>query len=312
MAIFNTAKAQSQFGRLGKINKRIDAGNTNPKLQARADRLTTRLQPRVDKRLASGKLNENQTARVNSRFPGAQGMTTGGGLETTMMGDGGGAPKPNLNGDQWGNYMKALFPQTGGIDQVVNVADIEANPYYQQKQAKGEDSITRYMASRGLTDSATERAKFGDMNAQLLGDEYQQQRNYKQQEADRAQGNAGRFFNLLDSNANRESTNSQNNFNNSLNLYKAMSANSPLEYGYGAANSLSSLDQGYYGDQASLAGQNYGRVSGAGYQAPFPGAPDFSGIDMMEAINNGQTSQNTGANWGDLAGGLFSGLSNYF
>lgn len=315
MAIFQNADRQQQFKRLGNVQRKIASGNTNPNLIARQSRLQEKLNPFMQKKLASGKLNETQTNRINQRM----GTATSPSAKPPLTTPSGATPttKPAMTSPagggadaRWAEYMKALFPQTGGLDAEIDVNKIQANPYYQHQQKKGEEALTRYNASRGLTGSTAEVGQFGDFNADLLGREVESRRNYQQQEANRAQENAGRFFNLLDSNANRAERGSQNQFNNQLSLYEAMAGKSPLEYGYGAANSRADMLAGYGKDQAGFAAQNYARGNGGGgYRGVMPSGPDYSGIEMARAIQQGRNNQNQGSNYMDLAAGLFQAFS---
>lgn len=306
MPIFQNQQRQNQFKRLGNVQRKIAGGNTNPNLLNRQTTLQTKLQPAMQRKLDSGKLNTNQVNKVQNRM----GMRTGPMPVASNVGVSGATNTTAQPGnDQWANYMKALFPQTSGMDAAIDINQIQENPYYQQQLKKGEEALTRYNAARGLTDSTNEVKQFADFNSDLLGREFESRRNYQQQEADRAQSNAGRFFNLLDSNANRAERGAQNQFENQLSLYNAMAGQSPLEYGYGAANSRADMQTGYGKDKAQFASQNYARPSGGGYQGYMPSGPDYSGIDMMQAIEQGRNNQNNNANIWNTMGGLFSAFS---
>jgi hypothetical protein len=313
MPIFKNDQRQNQFNRIGRIQNNLANGTAGANAQGRLDKLQTKLNPIMQRKIDNGKMNTGQINKLQGRMGTTTAPTTGAG--TSGLGvkpintNPGTISAPGTNNNQWADYMKALFPQTSGMDANIDMNQLQENPYYKQQQAKGEEALTRYNTARGLTNSTAEVKQFGDFNADLLGREFESKRQFQQQEADRAQGNAGRFFNLLDSDANRKERGAQNQFNNQLGLYNAMADQYPLEYGYGAANSRADMQNAYGQDRAAYAAQNYSRPSSGGYQGSMPSGPDYSGIDMMQMIQQGRNNQNQGSDWFDLGAGMLNAFS---
>lgn len=308
MPIFKNEQRQNQFNKIGKIQNNLANGTAGVNAQTRLNKLQTKLNPIMQRKIDSGKLSTGQVSKVQGRM-GQPAAATDDLKVKPINTTPGGASATGGNNSQWANYMKALFPQTGGMDANIDINSIQENPYYKQQQLKGEEAMTRYNAARGLTNSTAEVKQFGDFTNDLLGREFESRRNYQQQEADRAQQNSGRLFNMIDSDANRKERMGQNQFNNQLGLYQAMAGQSPLEYGYGAANSRSDMQNAYGQNSADFAAQNYSRGRGGGYNAPMPSGPDYSGINMMQMINQGRQNQNQGSNWFDLGAGLLNAFS---
>lgn len=213
------------------------------------------------------------------------------------------------------DYMSTLLPQTGGFEK----RPVESSELYNFRLKEGQKALDRLNAANGTTDSNVERQNNIDLISRLSAEESDRLSGLQQQEADRAQVNAGRLWDMQAFESTRNDNLGRDQFNNLLSLLELQSRQNPMQYGYGAAGSLADSYTGYGKDRFNQISKNYSPVQappgggggGGGslpYVPPFPDRPDFSQADLAAALGKGGSSTNWGKVLGDAAGAIIGAL----
>lgn len=225
------------------------------------------------------------------------------------------------NQDQLGKLQGAdifganpnLFPSQRAFEP----KNYQGSPMYDFQMNKGLEALDKNLAKSGLLGSGAELQLKKDFVTDLGARESEVTRGYAQNEADRYSNNynsgmdraanvsnwnsnrsadiyrsaADRTFNAQQNESDRLMTQQQNQFNNTLNVAELALSQSPMQYGYQAAEGSADLAKYYGGKFANYAQNDYRRPTGysgggggggGGYSAPIPTSPDYTPIALAQ------------------------------
>lgn len=304
------------------LQDRLAAGTGGPNTQARIDKLLAAPAPAANPSGLNSKVTTpDRSAAVIKELEKRVANKTAGPNEIKRLQDlknkaatasvlpdaGTGAPAPDAttppppdiipNGmgdessgkDDIGN---ALFPSMRAFEP----ENYEGSPMYKFQQQKGEESIRRSLAKRGLLDSGAEIEALADFNTELGAVESDKARGYADKEADRLERIQQNESLRRERGAGRSSDD----------LYRwtqMMLDQNPMDYAFsgtekaaGNIGDSSSALAAYLRDRyprsfPSGGGGGGGGGSGA-YIPPFPTGPDFSEIDRLGSLG-GSSSENS-------------------
>lgn len=309
---------------LKRLNRRMDrmqgAGKDTSRIQRRIGYLQKRhgITPRPETPAAPEQPATPLPRPTGNGIPSSVGptsqtspFTTKGGLTDPSQEPVGQPMTPGMQA----NYMETLLPQTGGFES----RDVEASKLYDFRLKEGQKAMDRLNAARGTTDSNVEREGNLDLVARLTAEESDRLSRLQQQEADRAQVNAGRLWDMQAFESTRQDGLGQNQFNNLLSLLELQSRQNPMQYAYGAGGQLADAYTGYGKDRFNQISKNYSPVtpppSGGGggggigpYVPPFPSRPDFSQAQLAGVLGQGGSNSNWGKIAGDAIGAIIGAL----
>lgn len=186
------------------------------------------------------------------------------------------------------SQARALFPSIRAMEP----ENYMGSPLYDFQQKKGEDSIKKLLAKRGLLNSGAEIEAISNFNTELGAMESDKARGYAEKEADRLER-------IQMQEANRLMNRDDANFDRAYRWTELMLRQNPMQYAMGGLDTYGNNILKQAGTEADYLKNLYPRQVGGGggggggqmpFIAPFPSGPDYSQIEQLEALNKGSSS----------------------
>lgn len=195
----------------------------------------------------------------------------------------------------------AFFPSQQAFEQ----QNYEGSPMYKWQQQEGQTALNRVLSKRGLLNSGAEIEANNRFQGALAAGESDKARGYAQNEADR-------YERMSQQEANRRQQNQNSASDNAYRWTQMLLNQNPMQYASHGTDQYASTVGKEANSMANYLGQLYTRASGGGggggpgpFQPPFPSNPDFSGIDQIGAITNGNNNNN-------IANSIINSLPGFF
>lgn len=341
-------RANRGIRRLGRVTNRLNSPameqrpQRRARLEQRQSRLQERLTPRIERRLGridtrrdriqgrldSGELGPRRTkrlsgrlGRLDKRYDRLSGLIPRATEEEILPGEEEVVAEEEVYPEEAEpvdysseieNIMAGLFPKTGITDAQSYIKDT-LQPSFDWAQSEGQDAMEAYFASRGLTGSGHESEQYRRFNTDLTNQFNDRALDLAGADLGRRQQSADRMYSMLRDEADRAERGEQNQFDNMMQVLQQMTALSPLQYGYGGAQTAAELESQLGQAGAGIIGSLYPTAPPASafevpapFYPPFMGAPpvgpDTSGADSIQA----QGDAATGAGYLDALSQLFA------
>lgn len=194
---------------------------------------------------------------------------------------------------------KALYPSMN----YTLPENYQGSPMYKFQMDQGTKALNRKLAQRGLLDSGAEIQATNDLSQSVGAQESDRLRQDYQTEADR-------YERVSANEAARLQREGQDNWGRRMDILNSLNKQSPMDYAYQGTNAYSGLDMKQGAANSANTANNYKRVSAGGgrsvapFTPPAASGPDYSQINMMNALFGNSGSRQTGSVLDSFIGSL--------